>query len=183
VPTNFLEQLAAEWFEYRGYFVRRNVKVGKREKGGYECELDVVAFHPETKHLVHIEPSTDASKWEKREERYKKKFEAGRKYIPAMFPGLLEATSVPEQIALLVLASRKQERFLAGGRVVRVSAFLAEVVQHFKGFSMMSAQVPEGFPLLRTLQFVAEYRTHLFEQQPNEALQPTIHPLARPGGS
>jgi hypothetical protein len=26
-------------------------------EGGYECELDVVAFDPKEKHLVHIEPS------------------------------------------------------------------------------------------------------------------------------
>ena len=41
MPVNFLEQLTAEWFEYRGYFVRRNIKVGKRQKGRHDCELDV----------------------------------------------------------------------------------------------------------------------------------------------
>lgn len=54
---NYLEQLVAEWYEYQGYFVRRNILVGKRDKGGHECELDVVAFNPETQHLVHVEPS------------------------------------------------------------------------------------------------------------------------------
>ena len=44
MAINFLEQLIAEWYEYRGYFVRRNVLVGRRLKGGYECELDIVAF-------------------------------------------------------------------------------------------------------------------------------------------
>jgi len=52
---NHLEQLVAEWYEYQGYFVRRNVHVGKRSNGGWECELDVVAFNPSEKHLVHIE--------------------------------------------------------------------------------------------------------------------------------
>lgn len=75
---NHLEQLVAEWYEYRGYFVRRNVQVGPRTKGGYECELDVVAFHPAQNHLVHIEPSMDADSWTKREKRYAKKFSAGR---------------------------------------------------------------------------------------------------------
>jgi hypothetical protein len=59
VRGNFLEQLVAEWYEFNGYFVRRNVLVGRRSRGGYECELDVVAFNPEEKHLVHIEPSVD----------------------------------------------------------------------------------------------------------------------------
>ena len=49
---NFLEQLVAEWYEFNGYFVRRNVKVGPRAKGGHDGELDVVAFHPGRKSLV-----------------------------------------------------------------------------------------------------------------------------------
>jgi hypothetical protein len=61
MPANFLEQLVTEWYEYKGYFIKRNVWVGRRPQGGYECELDVVAFDPISKHLVHIEPSTDAS--------------------------------------------------------------------------------------------------------------------------
>ena len=61
---------------YRGHFVRRNILVGKRDKGGHECELDVVAFNPETQRLVHVKPSMDANTWVVREARYAKKFEA-----------------------------------------------------------------------------------------------------------
>ena len=82
---NHLESLVAEWYELRGYFVRRNVQVGRRPKGGYECELDVVAFHPQKRSLVQIEPSLDAHTWTVREERYSKKFAAGSKYIPDLF--------------------------------------------------------------------------------------------------
>lgn len=45
MANNHLEQLVAEWYEHSGYFVRRNVLVGLRRNGGYECELDVVAFN------------------------------------------------------------------------------------------------------------------------------------------
>lgn len=57
---NYLEQLIAQWYEFQGFFVRQNVLVGKRPKGGYECELDIVAYHPSDQKLVHIEPSMDA---------------------------------------------------------------------------------------------------------------------------
>ena len=173
MAVNFLEQLVAEWYEYEGYFIRRNVRVGKRPGGGYECELDVVAFHPETEHLVHVEPSTDAGSWEERERRYKKKFEAGRKYIPGMFPGLLSPAAAPQQIALLVFTSKLQERPLGGGKAVHVSVFLKKIITQFSAFPMVKKQVPEQFPILRTLQFVAEYRKQLFEQQPNPGVQPT----------
>jgi len=79
---NFLEQLLAEWFEYQGYFVRRNVRVGPRSKGGYECELDIVAFHPERKHLVHVEPSTDADSYDKRDRRYGEEVRRGQEVRP-----------------------------------------------------------------------------------------------------
>lgn len=85
---NHLEQLVAEWYEFQGYFVRRNVMVDPRPRGGYECELDVVAFHPGKQHLVHLEPSLDADSWQRREERFAKKFDAGRRHIPAIFGGI-----------------------------------------------------------------------------------------------
>ena len=77
--ASFLEQLTREWYEYQRYFVRQNVNVGLRAKGGYECELDVVAFHPKTRHLIYIEPSMDADSWAMREKRYEKKFAAGHR--------------------------------------------------------------------------------------------------------
>ena len=180
MAINFLEQLVAEWYEYRGYFIRRNVRVGKRPEGGYECELDVVAFHPETKHLLHVEPSTDAGSWKEREKRYAKKFEAGRKYIPGMFAGLLPSSAVPEQIALLVFTSKHRERPLAGGRAVHVAAFLEQIVTYFGGFSMMKSQVPEQFLVLRTLQFVVEYNAQLFKQHPNPTMRDARKSGARP---
>jgi len=55
--------------------------VGRFPHGGYESELDIVAYQPIQNHLFHIEPSTDARSWEKREVFFRKKFDAGKKYI------------------------------------------------------------------------------------------------------
>ena len=117
MASNYLEQLIAEWYEYKGYFIRQNVWVGRRARGGYECELDIVAFHPGNNRLVQIEPSMDASSWKERERRYEKKFEAGRKYIPELFQGLRIPTEI-EQIAVLVFASKQNHETLAGGKIV-----------------------------------------------------------------
>lgn len=121
--VNFLEELVAEWYEYEGYFVRRNVLVGKGPKGGHEGELDVVAFHPKTKHLVHIEPSYDSHSWESREDSYTKKFAAGRKYIPGMFSEILPdaAPDQIEQIALIAYIGK--DRPFAGGTAKSLRAF------------------------------------------------------------
>ena len=51
---NFLETLVAEWYEYTGYFVRTNPRTRKRAKGGWDVELDVLAFAPGDQRLIHI---------------------------------------------------------------------------------------------------------------------------------
>lgn len=154
---NHLEALVAEWYELQGYFVRRNVKVGKRAKGGYECELDVVGFHPERRSLVQIEPSLDAHTWAKREARYKKKFEAGREYIPGLFSGMPVPKEGIDQIALFVYGGGKMRERIAGGRVVFIRDFMGEIRAGIRHRKVAHAAVPETLPLLRTLQFASEY--------------------------
>ncbi len=156
MPGNHLESLVAELYEFRGYFVRRNVQVGKRTKGGYECELDIVAFNPKLNSIVHVEPSLDADSWGEREARYKKKFQAGRKYIPQLFPGMKTPDHI-EQIALFVFGGGKHSTQIAGGRVVFVRDFMAEVLAAVRDRKVASSAIPEGLPLLRTLQFAAQY--------------------------
>lgn len=156
--NNHLEQLVSEWYEFRGYFVRRNVRVGRRGAGGYECELDIVAFHPGEKHLVQIEPSTDADSIEKREKRYAKKFEAGRKHIPALFSGFTLPSKI-EQIGLFLYGAHRDS--IAGGKMMLVSELIPEILEFLKDHRVSSRAVPETFPLLRTLQLVSEYRKYV----------------------
>jgi hypothetical protein len=154
---NHLEQLTAEWYEFRGYFVRRNVQVGKRSKGGYECELDVVAFCPQRQHLVHVEPSMDANTWAVREARYTKKFDAGRKYIPGIFNGMTLPANI-EQIALLGFASNANVKTLAGGRIMTSADMLADITAEIGKMRIAQAAIPEQYPLLRTIQFAYQNR-------------------------
>jgi hypothetical protein len=161
MSENYLEQLVAEWYEYRGYFVKRNVLVGKRKQGGYECELDVVAFNPKTRHLVHIEPSMDSNSWNVREQRYKKKFDAGKKYVPGLFSGLGEHEYF-EQIALLVYASKQNHKELGGGKIMIINELLSNIFSEIKDNKIENNAITEHLTILRTLQFVAQYRNELF---------------------
>jgi hypothetical protein len=161
MANNFLEQLVAEWHEYRGYFVRRNVPVGRRARGGHEYELDVVAFHPENRHLVHIEPSMDAESWENRERRFRAKFEAGRRHIPRLFPGM-DLPGEIEQIAIFAFASRANHPTVGGGKVLLVSDLMREIMEDLGDRKIAENAVPEHHSLLRTLQFVVEYRKKVF---------------------
>jgi hypothetical protein len=153
---NFLEQLVAEWYEFRGFYVRRNVKVGKLSHGGHGGELDIVAYHPVEQRLVHIEPSMDAHKWEERERRYKKKFEIGRREIPALFAGFKSLPKL-EQIALFVQGSNKSRPTIGGGKVMMISELMADIHARIRPMKVLSQAIPEQYVILRTLQFAANY--------------------------
>jgi hypothetical protein len=155
VASNYLEELIAQWYEFQGYFLRRNVLVGRRARGGYECELDIVGFHPVRKHLVHIEPSMDAAAWAMRERRFANKFGAGRRYIPGLFAGF-DLPDTIEQIAVLAFASVRS-RSIGGGRVQHISDLLEEIFKALRGRRIASSAIPEHLSILRSFQFVAEY--------------------------
>ncbi len=159
--SNHLEQLVAEWYEFQGYFVRRNVQVGRRLRGGHEGELDVVAFHPTKNLLVHIEASGDAN-FATREAKFRKKFEVGRKYIPNLFPGF----KLPQKIDHIGLfLAGKNRGTIGGGQMKLVSELIREILIELKQHHppMSRKVVPEGFPLLRTLQLVTEYSNRIID--------------------
>ena len=171
MTSNYLEQLASEWYEYRGFFVRRNVPVGSGPKGGHEAELTIVAIHPGDNRVVHIEPSMDAHSWEVREKRFTKKFKAGRDHLADATGRLCPAGEI-EQIALIALGSRTNHPTLGGGTVLTIADFMAEILAAMKQRSGDELAVPQQYPILRTLQFVVENRraviTALMEQDPRQ---------------
>lgn len=157
--ANHLEQLISEWLEFKGYFVRRNVKVGKLAHGGHESELDVVAYHPLENHLVQIEPSIDAHTWEKREARFRKKFDAGRKYIISDILPWLPHNKCFEQWAVL-WASDKTHHEVGGGRVIPVWTLYRMIARDVLSVGNPAGNaISEQFPLLRTIQHTLNWAT------------------------
>jgi hypothetical protein len=158
--VNFLEQLVAEWYSYRGYYVRTNVMVGPRQAGGYEGELDVVAFHPETKEIVHIETSMDALSWDKRREKFTKKFEMGRRYIPQLF-SFTERR--PKQVVVLGFPRTTRDEQLLGQdvEVYLMPRLITEIAEELSKTKVENGAVPETFPLLRAMQFALDYGGYL----------------------
>lgn len=147
---NHLETLIRQFYEWQGYIVRGNVKVGKLAHGGWAGELDIVAYHPETQHLVHLEPSIDAHSWNRREERFTKKFHFGKKHIYRdVFPWLDKRTPL-EQVAILVSSGRAT---LAGGSVISIDQFMSRVRRKIQASGIMAKNaIPEEYGLLRTVQ-------------------------------
>ena len=149
-----LEDLLCEYYEWKGYIVRRNVKVGRLKHGGWEGELDIVAFHPQSNDLVHLEPSLDADSWSKREHRFARKFSVGRRYIfTDLFPWLNPKTPL-KQVAVLI-SRGKAHTHIGGGHVRTVDEITKEIRTEVAAEGkMVSSAIPEQFPLLRTIQLV-----------------------------
>lgn len=147
-----LENLIAEYYDWKGYLVKRNVKVGRLSHGGWGMELDVIAYHPHSEHLVHLEPSIDAHSWGTREQRFVKKFGAGEKYIFKEVFTWLDPNTPVDRVAILV-SHPKGRDFLAGAKIISIDEFMSEVRLAVStcGIAAKNA-IPEQYPLLRTLQ-------------------------------
>lgn len=150
--ASHLESLIHEYLEWQGYLVRRNVKVGRRAKGGWEMELDLIGYNPLEQHLVHYEPSLDAHSWEMREQRFTKKFASAQKYLfTEIFPWLPPDSKL-EQYAVVYNPTTKRP-LLGGGKVLGVDQLVSEIRAKVVACGpMIRNAIPEGFPLLRTLQ-------------------------------
>ncbi len=149
-----LEDLIVEYYDWKGYLIKRNIKVGRLAHGGWEMELDVVAYNPHSGHLIHLEPSIDADSWDRRQERFSKKFSAGKKHIfLSVFTWLDKGTRI-DQVAVLVSHPKGRDR-LAGGRIKSIDELVAEIRQTIKGRGVIARNaIPEQYPLLRTIQML-----------------------------
>ncbi len=154
---NFLEQLVAEWYEYQGYFVRSNARTRKRPKGGYDIELDVLAYNLSNDTLLHIETSGDADSWAERKYRFlKKKFILTREEYEAIIG---HKVNTIRKIAIVGF-SRSTKMDLNWGidiDVVLIPDLMTNIADKLRSQYPMTEAVPEGFPILRSIQMVLHY--------------------------
>ena len=153
---NFLEELTAEWYEFSGYFVRSNPRTRKRPKGGWDVELDVLAFSPSDQRLVHIETSSDANSWQERKDRFlKKKFILSRKEYESLIGSNIKTI---EKIAIVGWNTTKRDLNWGDDiKVVLIPQLLEEITAKLKETSPMKQVVPESFPLLRAMQMALAF--------------------------
>jgi hypothetical protein len=154
---NFLEQLVAEWYEYEGNFVRSNVRARKRVKGGWDMELDVLAYNPSDRTLLHIETSGDANSWSERKRRFlSKKFILTNREYEAILGCKVE------NIKKIAIAGygRSTSADLDWGediQVVLIPDLMKKIATRLRSRNPMREAVPERFPILRAIQTVLHY--------------------------
>lgn len=175
---DYLKHLVREWYEFQGYFVREALWVGLGPDGSYECELDVVAYHPLHRHVVQVEPSFDLSPFEERAAHLRSKFDAGKKYLHRLFgtPPRLHI----EQIALIASPIEAPHVTIGGGRVLRLAQLVAEILQRFEELGPAAEAVSEQWPMIRTLQLAATCRQRPVPGRVSLAYAPAATPQFDP---
>ncbi len=150
---DYLRQLAREWYEYHGYFVRRALPVGTTPDGAWECALDIVALHLGRHHVIHIEPSFTVTPLTHHSIQFQQKFDAGKKYLHRLFnfPPRLHI----EQIALIENFSDPPLKTIGGGRVLYLNDLVSHLLKRFAELGPRAESVPTQWPLLRTLQLAS----------------------------
>ncbi len=154
---NFLEQLVSEWYEYQGCFVRSNVRTRKRKKGGWDVELDVLAFNPKDGTLLHVETSGGSESWVERKKRFlTKKFILSTEEYETIVGRKINGI---RKIAL-VSYSHSTKADLKWGKnieVLLIPDLLKQIAEKLRSQDPMRESVPEGFPILRAMQMVLAY--------------------------
>lgn len=147
-----IEDLIAEYYDWQGYLVKRNIKVGRLSHGGWEMELDMIAFDPHSGHLIHIEPSIDADSWNTRIEHFANKFYSAKEYIFGEIFTWLDPTVEIEQVAVFI-SHPKGRNELGGAKLKSVDELIAEIREKVIACgSVAKDAIPEHYPLLRTMQ-------------------------------
>jgi hypothetical protein len=149
--------LVAEWYEYNGYFVRSNPRTRKRPNGGWDVELDVLAYLPSDRHLVHIETSGDANSWQERKDRFlNKKFILSQDEYETLIGSPINTI---ERIAVVGWGTTKTDlNWGEGIRVQLIPKLIEEITVKLQETSPLKEAVPESFPLLRSMQMVLAFR-------------------------
>ena len=151
-----LESLASEWYAIQGYFVRTNIKANRRVNGGWDNEIDVLAYSPSNGKLVHLECSWDALSWEKREERFvTKKFV----FTDGQYAEIVGTMPISVQKRAIIGTSKSQPMKFWGNdiEITTVPNFVAEISAEIKTRHPMRDVIPETYPCLRSFQFVLTY--------------------------
>jgi len=154
---NFLEQLVAEWYAYQGNFVRTNIRFGRGVRGGWEGEMDVVAFDPKERILVHLETSGDADSWPQRRKRFQKKFERAARHYEEVFDFEFEDV---RRIAIVSFAEPRGSIDLGDDiELLLIPEIMTRITQKMRTLDPMKMAIPEGYPILRGIQFALWFGT------------------------
>lgn len=150
MSSNHLEELAKEYYEYKGYFVKTNIKFNRLKGGGYGGEADVLAYNPKEKDLIHIECNASAPSDGQIKNDAERKFPRDLDYEKVLN---IEIRTIDRVFIVGQTGVSKQDLMPAEVINMTMKEFITKVDNEIEGDYMTKA-IPETYPLLRTIQFL-----------------------------
>jgi len=159
---NFLEELVAQWYEFKGFFIRRNIQFGVGTQGGREGEIDLLAFNPSTKEAIHIETAVPSLSYKEFGESHRKKFEGAEKYYkellnPNINPNSVKKISIVHTSSIPRKDSIKTFESIAGSKLIHLSVLLDEIITELEKQDPKSHIIEESYSLLRMSQILIHH--------------------------
>ena len=150
---NVLEELAKEYYEYiKEYFVRTNIRFDKRkEKGGYKGEIDILAYVPNERKLIHLECSMSADRNDAGFKKAEEKFPDNLDYKNLYPDNTLNIEKVEKIFILKQTKERNDVKMPEGKKPMNLGAFIREIYNSINT-DIMNKIIPEAYPLVRTMQ-------------------------------
>ena len=139
--------------------MKTNLKFGKMPDGGYKGEMDVIAFHPQTKEFVHVEASTGAVSWENQCETIERKFELAWQHYDDRFQFPKGSTRLIAISGFGRVAPAWAKERLGKSKITleSVPEFFRKVTADIQDRPITKGTISETLPLLRAIQFALHY--------------------------
>jgi len=120
--------------------------------------MDVIAYNPQTNELTHMETSVDANSWEKRKIKFQRKFRYAKEHYMEVF-SFKTNDMKPIQVAIVGFNRIRDEHRSFGEniKIIHISEFIKEITESLKQKDPQRDTVPEGYPLLRAIQYSSFY--------------------------
>jgi len=141
---NVFEQLVSEWYEYQGYFVRRNNTIG-------HAELDALAYLPDKRLVVHIETGKDAETGPSVDAKILRKM----RFLPAEYARALNCqVDDVKKIAIYGWQRTKAKpRQLGDVTVITLADFVRDINDTLKRLNTRVETITQNYPLLSAMQW------------------------------
>lgn len=159
---NFLEELVSEWYEYQRYFIIRNRTLNILPGGGYEGEIDILAYNPNNDEVIHIETSSDSKDWSARIKTFKEKFRWTIEEYRNVFGLPLSVTQINKMAVVSFSANPRGDTKIrfereTGATLITVPKLLTMIVNSLKNTLQTGLTIPENLHMLRAIQLAMRH--------------------------
>lgn len=150
----FLLQLACEYYQFMGFFIRRNLKFGEFKLSENSGEIELLAYNYKENILFHFETAQEVGTWDNKIAKLTKKFNEAELY----YSDYVNTTDIQIQRVSVIgtgegsIENIKQFEKKTRSKLLNIKEFLKHIKVEVMKHDPYKELMPEGYPLLRAIQ-------------------------------